>query len=368
MEENKKYHTSEWVSPAHPDKIADGISEHILDKLIAQDPKTRYALEVQIKDFHVSLAGEITTKAKYDQLDLVEWTREAINKIGYTSEYVKRFTIGQTIFGDGVDVDVYVSMQSGDIANGVDKDAWGDQGIFFGYYCSETENGMGKDHELAKKIGTALYENAKNTRIPLGLDIKTQVSIITDMMDGSFEVDEVIVAIPTGKGMTDKMLKQFVTQTIMHEAPEAAKAKLIINGTGLYQVHGPIGDSGTTGRKLAVDFYGSRSRIGGGSPFTKDASKADLTLNLYAYDLAKQAFKNLSDGTFKPHHVETELSCCIGKRDVTITTTAFDDFGVPFYTETEKKKVKPSTLIKKYGLDKPVFFEMNEKGLFTRVK
>lgn len=680
MEENKKYHTSEWVSPAHPDKIADGISEHILDKLIEQDPKTRYALEVQIKDFHVSLAGEITTRAKYDQLDLVEWTREAINKIGYTSKYAQRFKVGQTIFGDGVDVDVYVSMQSGDIAYGVDKDAWGDQGIFFGYYCAETENGMGKDYELAKKIGTALYENAKHTRIPLGLDIKTQVSTITDMMDGSFEVDEVIVAIPTGKGMTDKMLKQFVAQTIMHEAPEAAKAKLIINGTGLYQVHGPIGDSGTTGRKLAVDFYGSRSRIGGGcvdseteylsengwkkiseydggrvgqlddnlelemvkperyidtyhdevyeistekttnmvlsgnhnvlyrtskghlqkkplsqiieesaatkkgshidipmtftyrfengnvckygddwarivvahcadgtvlkdgskkwncrirvkkqykidrlrmlfskysdmyeerkysdgytyfyynlmdtskllseqfknpdnktakmiseevykwdgsekhkefrttrrqdadfvqfvlsgitgkahsiitkkkndgysdvyivretkknhsnpfrkigknkiekkqpqkmycftvpsgklllrrngyifctanSPWTKDGSKADLTLNLYAYDVAKQAFKNLSDGTFKPHHVETELSCCIGKRDVTITTTAFDDFGVPFYTGTEKKKVKPSTLIKKYGLDKPVFFEMNEKGLFTRVK
>lgn len=258
------YKTTEWVSPGHPDKVADYISEYILDRLIEKDPRTRYALEVQIKDNHVSLAGEITSSAEWEADNLKKWTREAINEIGYTEAYAKRFKEGSTIWGNSVDVDVYVSHQSQDIAQGVNKDAWGDQGIFFGYFCRETANGEGIDQYLARKLGEELYHAALYNTDTVGIDIKTQVTVAIDT-DGGYDVKEVIVAIPCNpEKITEKQLKAFVKKKIEAHIPEAKSAKLIVNGTGAYQIHGPVGDSGTTGRKLVVDFYGSRSRIGGG--------------------------------------------------------------------------------------------------------
>lgn len=362
------YKTSEWVSPCHPDKVADYVSEYILDRLLEQDPKTRYALEVQIKDFHVSLAGEVTTMAKVDDSDFKKWTREAISDIGYTAEYAKRFKAGSTIIGDKVDVDLYISKQSPDIAQGVDRDAWGDQGIFFGYFCRETPNGMGIDYHLAHTLGSYLYGAAKREEYPIGLDIKTQVTVAIEG-NGEYEVKEVIVAIPCNpEKITDRKLRNLVKRFIETYIPVAKDAPLIVNGTGAYQIHGPVGDSGTTGRKLVVDFYGSRSRIGGGSPWTKDPSKADLTLNIFAYDLAHTAYEDLKDSITGLHHVETELSCCIGKRNVRMYITAYDENGVPVYNAVEEEEIRPSVLIKRYGLDRPVFSDLCRYGIFSCVK
>lgn len=362
------YKTTEWVSPGHPDKVADYISEYILDRLIEQDPKTRYALEVQIKDFHVSLAGEITSSAEWEAEDLQEWTREAINEIGYTANYAKRFKEGSTIWGKAVDVDVYVSKQSPDIAQGVNKDAWGDQGIFFGYFCRETIRGEGIDKCLARMIGEDLYHAALYNTDTVGIDIKTQVTVAIDS-DGGHDVKEVIVAIPCNpEKITEKQLKAFVKKKIEAHIPYAKETKIIVNGTGAYQIHGPVGDSGTTGRKLVVDFYGSRSRIGGGSPWTKDGSKADLTLNIFAYEMARNVYNELKDQVSGIHHVETELSCCIGKQNVRMFVTAYDENNVPVYEAVEEEKIKPSILIKKYGLDKPRYADLCRNGLFSCVE
>lgn len=362
------YKTSEWVSPGHPDKVADIVSEYILDRFIERDPKTRYALEVQVKDNHVSLAGEVTSMAEVQDEELKEWAREAIQKIGYTKEYAERFKKGATIIGDEMDVDLYVSRQSLDIAQGVDRDAWGDQGIFFGYFCRETEDGQGIDYSLAKRLGMALYQKARYEKYPIGLDIKTQVTVLISET-GEYEVKKIIVAIPCNREkISSQKLRSFVKKQIETYIPEAKGAKLIVNGTGAYEVHGPVGDSGTTGRKLVVDFYGSRSRIGGGSPWTKDGSKADLTLNLFAYDMAKNIYNELKEQVNGLHHVETELSCCIGKRSVLMYVTAYDENGVPCYQAVEEEDIPPSFLIKKYGLDKPNYARMCVEGLFSCVK
>ena len=362
------YKTSEWVSPGHPDKVADYISEYILDRFIERDPFTRYALEVQIKDYHVSLAGEVTSCAEANEQSIKKWVKQAINKIGYTKEYAKRFGPDKAICGDKVKADMYISRQSPDISQGVNTDAWGDQGIFFGYFCRETDKGHGIDYDMARKIGMYFYNVAKKMEKPIGLDIKTQVTI--SMEDtGEYEVKEIIVAIPTIEDeISNSQLRNYVKKTIKEMFPAADEAKIIVNGTGSYHIHGPIGDSGTTGRKLAVDFYGSRSRIGGGSPWTKDGTKADLTLNIFAYEMAKRYYEDLKADINGLHHVETELSCCIGQRAVRMFVTAYDENGVPMYQTIEEENIKPSVLINKYHLNEPRYADMCINGLFSVVE
>lgn len=259
--------TSEYVSTGHPDKVADFISEYILDRIIEIDPNVRYALEVQIKDYVVNLGGEITTCADVDDYDFEKWAREAVNKIGYTSEYAKNFGFDNTICGDRLEVNCYVSTQSPDIAQGVNRDAWGDQGIFFGFYCDESPDGDGIDHYLAKNLCQALYGMAKIGQGKVyGLDIKTQVTVSYIENKTPF-VKEVIVAIPDQAGTEEsrdavkKMVDYFLTSA---GAKKTKDYKCIVNGTGSYIKHSSVGDCGTTGRKLVVDFYGSNCRIGGG--------------------------------------------------------------------------------------------------------
>ena len=252
-----KYKTSEWVSQGHSDKCADYVSEYILDRLIEQDTKTRYALECQIKDYCVNLAGEITTSAQRTAYS--RWVSEALNEIGYTKEYMEKFGEENTICGDRCVTSSFIREQSPDIARGVNDSGWGDQGIFFGFYCDESDEGHGYDYYLAKKIGQALYNEALKSK-SLGIDIKTQVTISTDET-GEKTVEEVIVAIPMVAGKEKEGIKE-VKEIIKTICP--ADTPLIINGTGTYCKHGPIADSGTTGRKLVVDFYGGNSRIGGG--------------------------------------------------------------------------------------------------------
>jgi S-adenosylmethionine synthetase len=352
-------HTSEWVSLGHPDKMADFISEYILDKHLEKDPQTRYAVEVQIKDNHVSLAGEVTTKANFSHEDIEGFVRTAVNIIGYTPEYQKKFGMHNTICGDVLNVDSYIYSQSPDIAVGVNRDAWGDQGIFFGYYNGQTVDGMGWDYGLAKEIGMRLYEEALRPESPLGLDIKTQVTV-----DGN-EIEQVIVAVPSVPGNTEytKIVRKIIRKVCNVLPPK----KIIINGTGEYHIHGPVGDCGTTGRKLVVDFYGGNSRIGGGSPWTKDGSKADLTLNIFARDCAETYFHDISRAT-RVEWVETELSCCIGKQDITCTCKAFSSDGMLISKHENRAKIKPSDLIKIYKLDKPIYSELCAKGIFTAIE
>lgn len=353
--------TSEWVSLGHPDKTADYISEYILDRLLEIDPNVRYALECQIKGNYVSLVGEVTTRVKNWENNIGIWVREAVNKIGYTKKYQKKFGANCTIKGDDVVPSICITTQSPDIALGVDNKGWGDQGIFFGAWWSETDNGYTKEYSLAKKIGTMLYEKALSPKQPYGIDIKTQVTYDVD----EDKITKVVVAIPTVEGKRDHKHIQKEISTIIKKAfPETIGAKFIINGTGEYHIHGPIGDSGTTGRKLVVDLYGSGSKIGGGSPWNKDGTKADLTLNILAREVAKEAYFMWKDIMVSIGHIETELSCCIGKQDVDVIITAYDKRGDAIYRMAETRKIPTDILIDRYGLRKPKYAELCKRGLF----
>lgn len=262
------YKTSEWVSLGHPDKMADFISCYILDRYLEQDPMTRYALEVMIKDNIVTLGGEITSKAQYSAEDIAAFVRVAVNQIGYTRAYQLFWGEENAISGNNVLVAEHISQQSPDIAQGVNKSGWGDQGIFWGMATNTPETDyMPKDWWLARKIGKHLYD----TRYA-GIDIKTQVTLKDD------RIDEIVVAVP----MNHRHFDTDIAAAVAFCCNGSREYKLHVNGTGRYVKHGPIGDCGITGRKLAVDFYGGNCRIGGGSPWTKDGTKADLSLNLLA--------------------------------------------------------------------------------------
>lgn len=328
--------SSEFVSLGHPDKIADYISEYILDRYIEQDPNTRYAVEVQIKGNHVTLAGEVSSNAYYDNRALTCFVRNAVNEIGYTREYQALWGKENTICGDDVEVVSYISQQSPDIAQGLG--GWGDQGIFFGMATTNPETyGMPYDHTIAKRLCKTLFESNVG-----GLDIKTQV--VTE--DNA--VKKVIVAIPLLHEVHIDTIKGIVWATIDGDY------ELIVNGTGRYIQHSSIADCGTTGRKLAVDFYGGNCLIGGGSPWTKDASKADLTLNLLARRLAKKYAVKHGCDTY------VRLACCIGRQEVDMCVQD----AVGNVLEENILVIEPAKLRHELKLDKPIYASMCRWGLF----
>lgn len=328
--------TAEAVSIGHPDKTADYISSYILDKIIKQDNLVRYAVEVMIKGNTVVLGGEVTTSAKVG--DLTDWVKQALAEIGYDSKYAAQW--GECVIDpDKINVINMIGVQSGDIAMGVDHDGWGDQGVFVGYACK----GNGKINRelfLAKKLNDALYEKARKSK-NLGIDIKTQITLNDD------KIETAIVAIPM---LQDEDLTDFIVDTL-GERP----TNIIVNGTGRYTYHGSVADCGMTGRKLACDFYSVACPIGGGSPWTKDASKADLTLNVYARILACENLRD-NDECF------VYLSSCIGRNELPSGLIKTIKNGVVSYHDLWCNQ-KPSTLIKAYGLDKPVYTKLCRKGI-----
>lgn len=327
---------AEYVSIGHPDKIADYISQYILDRYIEKDPDVKYAVEVQIKNFNVSLGGEVSSKYKFSSYQLVQFVREAVNEIGYTREYMDKWGSENAICGDLLNVVVWINQQSPDIAQGLT--GWGDQGIFFGYSNTDEETfGMPFEHTLAKRICKDLFDKKIG-----GLDIKSQV--VTD--DGI--VKKIIVAIPLLQSKDTAIVEEYLRSVLKYDCD------VIINGTGRYVQHSTIADCGTTGRKLAVDFYGGACRLGGGSPWTKDGSKADLSLNLYARKIAKE-FAEKYDC-----EIYSSLACCIGKKEVDISITDSKN-NLLFRGE---ESVDPMRLKREFYLDTPIYTSMCKWGLF----
>ena len=331
---------SEYVSLGHPDKVCDYISERILDEYIKQDPKTRYALEVQAKDNYINLAGEITSTANVNVSDIA---KAALAEIGYTEEYRRKWGDENTISDVCAQVSSRISKQSPDIAQGLS--GWGDQGIFTGMaYNNVLTDYFFPDYFYAKELCNELFRSGIG-----GLDIKTQVY----MTDDYSRVEMVVVAIP----LLHDEDKKFVSDLVHKIIP--GDFKLVINGTGRYVKHNTYGDCGVTGRKLAVDFYGGGCEVGGGSPWTKDGSKADLTLNMLARSLALRYLREHA-----LPFVKCKLACIIGRTNVLIS----------FYDEAGKLLsdgeyfVSPEKLIKQFGLDKPVFAELCRDGLFSKIK
>lgn len=329
--------TAEYVSLGHPDKVADFITSYLLDQLLQKTPQLKYAVEVMIKDNTVVLGGEISGSVLVP--NMVETVKGALREIGYDERYA-------SIWGDKainihkINVINLIGIQSGEILQGVAQNGWGDQGVFVGYAC-QGEEAMPAELVVARKLNNALYEKAK-TSDNLGLDIKTQITL-----DETGHIHTAIVAIPMLK---EEDLTEVIIQTL-GQRPD----KIIVNGTGAYTLHSSIADCGITGRKLACDFYSTACPVGGGSPWTKDASKADLTLNLYARYLAKQYLAD-NDECF------VYLSACIGQSRLPSAVVKTVKNGVAVSKELNITET-PQEIIRLLHLDEPIFATLCKKGL-----
>ena len=331
--------TAEAVSLGHPDKTSDYISSYILDRMIEQDAAVKYAVEVMLKGNTVVLGGEI--KGDVSLHNLKDYVLAALADIGYDEEYAKIW--GEcALEPDKVQLINLIGQQSAEINKGVEQNGWGDQGVFVGYAC-QGEGLINRELWLARKLNKALYDRARGSKT-LGLDIKTQITL-----DKDGKIATAIAAVPM---LEETDLSGFVAE-VLGEKPR----ELIINGTGRYTCHSAVADCGVTGRKLACDFYSTACPIGGGSPWTKDGSKADLTLNLYA---RKLAVENLADND----ECFVYMSSCIGKSKLPsceIKTIKNGEIKI----RERQCDLKPSVLIDKLGLNKPVFAKLCAEGLIA---
>ena len=331
-------YTAEAVSVGHPDKIADYISCFILDRMLEMDSSVKYALEVMVKDNTVILGGEIT--GHVDISNMEKYVKDALREIGYDERY-------NSIWGDyAINIDKIkvinlVGVQSPDINCGVEHNGWGDQGVFVGYAC-QGDGLINRELYLARKLNKAIYDVARKSD-KLGLDIKTQITI-----NDNGDIETAIVAVPM-------LSKADINDLIVATLGQKPK-NIIVNGTGIYTYHSSIADCGITGRKLACDFYSTAAPIGGGSPWTKDGTKADLTLNLYARQLAVEHLGD-NDECF------VYLSSCIGRSELPSGTIKTVKNGQSHLSDLYSN-MPPSDLIKWFELDKPRFAKMCMNSLF----
>ena len=273
--------TSESVTEGHPDKVADQISDAVLDALLAQDPHSRVACETMVKTGLATIFGEVTTAAWVDLRGLV---RETIKQIGYTEA-------GIGFDADSCGVLNALGQQSRDIGQGVDTGGAGDQGMMFGYACDETEELMPLPITLAHKLTQALADRRKDGTLPwLRPDGKSQVSVVYE--DGRpVEVDTVVISTQHADTVGNKAIhaavKRDIIEAVIPAELRAKKMKVHINPTGRFVIGGPHGDAGLTGRKIIVDTYGGMGRHGGGAFSGKDPSKVDRSAAYAARWVAK---------------------------------------------------------------------------------
>ena len=329
--------TAEYVSLGHPDKTADYISSYILDRLLEQDPHLRYAVEVMLKDNTVVLGGEVCGHVHLENIET--YVKKALAEVGYDENYASKWH-ENAIEPNKLKIINLIGCQSPQIGQGVAHGGWGDQGVFVGYAC-QGKALMPQELYLAKRLNNALYQKAKEKDSKLGLDIKTQITI-----DENGKIKTVVVAVPM---LEPQDLTDFVIETLGQKPKE-----LIVNGTGSYVCHSSIADCGITGRKLAVDFYETACPVGGGSPWTKDASKADVSLNLLARHLAKE---NLQDND----EAFVYLSSCIGRSELPSAVLKTIKNG-EVMQKTLEGDFSPQTVIEKLGLNKPQFAKLCANG------
>ncbi len=331
--------TAEYVSLGHPDKIADFLSSYLLDECLKQDKKVRYAVEVMVKNNNIIFGGEISGKVKIGNLKNI--AKQALREIGYDEEY-NQIWQENAIDINKIKVTNLISAQSEEISQGIDANGWGDQGVFVGY-AEKSQGLINQELYLAKKLNQALYEKALSSN-NLGLDIKTQITL-----DEHGKIVTAIAAVPM---LEPEDLSKFITD-ILEQKPQ----NLIINGTGSYRCHSSIADCGITGRKLACDFYSTACPVGGGSPWTKDPSKADLTLNLYARKLAIQYLED-NDACY------VYLSSCIGKSQLPSAVIKTIKNGKVKIADI-CPNCAPQTVIEELKLARPIYKELCRKGLMS---
>ncbi|MBT7650722.1 MAG: methionine adenosyltransferase [Opitutae bacterium] len=363
--------SSESVGEGHPDKVSDSISDSVLDACLEQDPQSRVACETLVKSNCVTIAGEITTNAKFDYEQIV---RDAIRKIGYTND-------DDIFHADQVFITNQLTAQSRDIGQGVDAAAAdgkdtaeqgaGDQGIMFGYACNETEELMPAPvmfaHRILRKMAEVRHAGIEAKW--LRPDCKSQVALKYEggQMTG---IENVVVSTQHSADADNNTIRSFITEEIIKPSLPSellsSSTDYLINPTGRFVVGGPQGDSGLTGRKIIVDTYGGWGRHGGGAFSGKDPSKVDRSA---AY-MCRWVAKNIVSAELA-ERVEIQAAYAIGYPEPTsITIDCFGTSKVP--EETIEKALlevfsfKPADIVNQLDLLRPIYRETTHYGHFGK--
>lgn len=367
------YFTSESVTEGHPDKIADQISDAVLDEVLKQDPYARVACETAVNTGLAVLIGEISTTANVDFQNIV---RSTINKIGYNDP-------SSGYCGDNISVLVALDKQSPDIAQGVDNAietrggseveevGAGDQGLMFGFATNETDTYMPLpiylSHKLAKRLAEVRKEGILTYLKPDG---KVQVTVEYDLNNVAKRIDTVVVSTQHAEEISQEQIhrdiKEYVIKPCLDGELLDDNTKYFINPTGKFVIGGPVGDAGLTGRKIIVDTYGGYARHGGGAFSGKDATKVDRSAAYMARYIAKNI---VASGVCDK--IEVQLAYAIGVANP--VSIFVDAFGTAKVDEGDIVKVikdnfslTPSGIIETLDLRKPVFSNTAAYGHFGR--
>ena len=353
----KSYFTSESVTKGHPDKVADQISDAILDSLLAQDPYSRCAAETTVEKEKCHVMGEVTTKAKVDYKEII---RKTIRSIGYTDP-----SLG---FSDQSEISVTLHTQSPDIAMGVDNEGAGDQGLMFGYATNETEALMPLSLMLSRALTNKLTELRETKQNDwMEPDGKSQITLLYENGEPR-AVDTVVVSIQHKKEIELEDLRREVMEKVIKETVPSClltpETKYFINPTGRFVLGGPAADTGLTGRKIIVDTYGGHAHHGGGAFSGKDATKVDRSASYAARNIAATIVKS---GLYK--RAEVQLSYAIGVKDP--VSIHVDTFGEEKISEEKliewiRKEwdLSPKGIIETFSLRSPIFLSTAQSGHF----
>ena len=364
--------SSESVGEGHPDKVADTISDAVLDACLAQDKHSRVACETYVKSNVAIVGGEITTRAK---LDFVKITRDAIREIGYVND-------DDVFHADKVFVNTIITQQSPDISQGVDAKAAkgkkkaeqgaGDQGLMFGYASDETTELMPAPIMFAHRLGRKLTQIRKSGKVHwLRPDAKSQVSVVYEN-DEPVAISNVVISTQHTADVEHKQIEEFCIEEIVKKVlPKnllTPDTLYLINPTGRFVVGGPQGDTGLTGRKIIVDSYGGYGRHGGGAFSGKDPSKVDrsaaymaryVAKNIVAAGLARRAEIQFAYAIGYPDpvsvYVNTFGTSQGGLTDEAITTAVCKVFSF-----------KPADIVKQLNLLRPIYGKTTNYGHFGK--
>ncbi len=376
--------SSESVGEGHPDKVADLISDSILDACLAVDKTSRVACETMVKSNMVILAGEITipklqdkktgkTKPLDEAINIDKIIRDAIREIGYVNN-------DDVFHADTVFINNYLTAQSADIAQGVDakkadgkktaEQGAGDQGIMFGYACNETPELMPTPIMFAHRLGRELTKIRKSGQAPwLRPDAKSQVSVRYEN-DVPVEVVNVVISTQHAEGVPHAKIEKFLIENVIKKVIPARmlnkKTEYLINPTGKFVIGGPTGDSGLTGRKIIVDTYGGWGRHGGGAFSGKDPSKVDRSA---AY-MGRWVAKNIVAAGLASR-VELQVAYAIGHpRPVSLRVETFGTGTVSDEVITaavsQVFSFKPADIVKQLNLLRPIYRETTNYGHFGK--
>ena len=361
--------SSESVGEGHPDKVADYISDSVLDACLEQDPNSRVACETLVKSNCLFLAGEISTNAKLNYEEIV---RQAIREIGYTND-------DDIFHADKVFVSNILTAQSSDIAQGVDaaeatgkktaEQGAGDQGIMFGYACNQTPELMPAAIMYAHRLLREMAHQRKELKVDwLRPDVKSQVAL--EYVDGKpVSIKNVVISTQHAEGKAHSEIEAFCIEVIRKVLPAEMltdQTEYLINPTGNFVIGGPQGDAGLTGRKIIVDTYGGWARHGGGAFSGKDPSKVDRSAAYFTRWVAKNIVAaGLAD------ECELQVAYAIGHPEP--TSVHVDTFGTGTVSDAQiaaaAQKVfsfKPADIVSQLDLLRPIYRESTHYGHFAK--